>query len=78
VIAPGRNPPFAPVLTARTEGDESSAETGDNGPVQTSVSGSTKEARGADAAQPFLAPAALHPAVVLRFRFHPDFATEGI
>ena len=46
--------------------------------MQTLVSGSTKEARGADAAQPFLAPAALHPAVVLRFRFHPDFATEGI
>ena len=78
MIAPGRNPPFAPVLTARTEGDESSGETGDNGPVQTLVSDGEKGARGAEAAQPFLAPAALHPAVVLRFRFHPDFATEGI
>jgi hypothetical protein len=45
--------------------------------VQTLVSDGTKEARGADAAQPFLAPAALSSAVVLRFRFYPDFATEG-
>jgi hypothetical protein len=68
---------FARVLTVYSGKDESSGETGDNVPVQTLVSGGTKEARGADAAQPFLAPAALSSAVVLRFRFYPDFATEG-
>ena len=77
MIALGRNPPVAPVLTVCTEEDESSGETGDNGRVQTLVSDGTKEARGSDAAQPFLAPAALSSAVVLRFRFYPDFATEG-
>ena len=73
---PRPEPPFAPVLTARTEGDESSAEMGDNDPVRTSVFGGAKEARGA-AASPFRAPAAPPPSVVLRFFFHPDLATDG-
>ena len=76
MIAPGRNRPFAPVLTDRTEGDESSAEMGDNDPVRTSVFGGAKEARGA-AASPFRAPVAPPPSVVLRFFFHPDLATDG-
>jgi hypothetical protein len=69
-------PPFARALTIPTEGDESSSKTRDNGRVQASVFGGAKEARGA-AASPLPSPAALSPAVVLRFSFHPDFATES-
>jgi hypothetical protein len=69
-------PPFARVLTVRTEGDESSGETGDNARVRTLVFGGAKEARGA-AASLLPSPAVLPPAVVLRFCALPDFATEG-
>ncbi len=69
-------PPSAPVLTVRTEGDEYPGETGDNARVQMFVYCGAKGERGAEAS-PFPSPAALPPAVVLRFWLLPYLATEG-
>jgi hypothetical protein len=75
-IAPGRNPRLPRSSRSALKVMNLSPRRGIMARVRTFVFGGTKGAREA-AASPLPSPAVLSPSVVLRFRFLPDFATEG-